>query len=1031
MKINSVADLASIKAAYNEKMKKYEHQVLVCAGAGCVSSNCYAVRDAVVEELAALGLSEKVNMIETGCMGTCAVGPVMLIMPEKIFYTSLTPEIAKKVLKAHLVDGKVLEEHTFYDTAEGRHIAKMDEIPFFAEQVRIALRNCGIIEFGNIESYIANGGYQGIAKAVGSMSPKDVVDEVKASGLRGRGGGGFPTGVKWEAGYKAAGDKKFIVCNADEGDPGAFMDRSIIEGDPHNLIEGMMLGGYAIGATHGYVYVRAEYPIAVERLGYAIDEARKAGLLGGKVLGSDFEFDLEIRIGAGAFVCGEETSLMASIEGQRGEPRQKPPFPFQKGLFGCPTIINNVETFANVPAILTDGAAAFAAIGTEKAKGTKVFALAGDIVNSGIIEVPIGTTMGEIIFKIGGGLIGGKKFKSAQVGGPSGGCVTADNLNVPMEYDALIALGAMMGSGGLIVMNEDTCMVDTARFFMDFIQDESCGKCTACRIGTKVMLEILERITQGKGEEGDIETLLELGKVIKDSAMCGLGQTAPNPVLSTIRYFRDEYEEHITKKYCRAGVCADLYSSPCENTCPAGINIPGYMSLIATGNYLDAYRIMMRENPFSGICGRICTHPCEKRCRRGTVDEALSICELKRFATDYAYNSGLPLAEELAPVAKLDKKVAIVGAGPSGLTCGYYLARLGYQVDVFEAEAQAGGVLLYGIPEYRLPKKILAHEIEIIEKAGVNIKLNTKVGKDVSFAKLREEYDAVYLSVGAQKAAKLNIEGEDLLGVYHGLDFLKRVALLGDLNFKGKKVAVVGGGNTAIDSARTAVRLGADKVTILYRRTKDAMPAADEEIAEAIEEGVEIITLVNPVKFIGEGGKLTNIELAKQALGEFDASGRRKARAIEGSNYLFEADVAIPAVSQAPDTGFAAEGGVTVSKWGGIVANNDTQASNLDGVFAGGDAFRGPEDVVHAIHDAKQAAASIDKFLGGKGELYKGKEVAITDYHEEGDIVEHKRFGKNAVDAEHARSCFCEVNLGFHKLNARAEAMRCLRCDRR
>jgi len=443
---------------------------------------------------------------------------------------------------------KVLEEHTFYDTTEGRHIPQMDEIPFFAEQVRIALRNCGIIEFGNIESYIANDGYMGIAKALGSMSAKDVVDEVKASGLRGRGGGGFPTGVKWEAGYKAAGERKFIVCNADEGDPGAFMDRSIIEGDPHNLIEGMMLGGYAIGATHGYVYVRAEYPIAVERLGKAIDEARKYGLLGGKVLGSDFEFDLEIRIGAGAFVCGEETSLMASIEGQRGEPRQKPPFPFQKGLFGCPTIINNVETFANIPAILTDGAAAFAAIGTEKAKGTKVFALAGDIVNSGIIEVPIGTTMGDIIFKIGGGLIGGKKFKSAQVGGPSGGCITSENLNVSMEYDALIALGAMMGSGGLIVMNEDTCMVDTARFFMDFIQDESCGKCTACRVGTKVMLEILERITQGKGEAGDIETLLELGKIIKDSAMCGLGQTAPNPVLSTISYFRDEYEEHITNK---------------------------------------------------------------------------------------------------------------------------------------------------------------------------------------------------------------------------------------------------------------------------------------------------------------------------------------------------------------------------------------------------------------------------------------------------------------------------------------------------
>lgn len=554
-KITSIQDLDRIKEAYQADFGRYKHQILLCAGAGCISCDCYKVRDAVVAELEAQGLTDSVKLIETGCIGTCALGSVLLILPERTFYVQVTPDKVPQIIKSHIMDGVVVEKFTFHNKLTGEYIPTIDHIPFFKEQVRIALRNCGAIEYSSLDAYIANGGYYGAEKALTTMSPKDVVDEVKASGLRGRGGGGFPTGVKWEAGYNAQADRKFIVCNADEGDPGAFMDRSIIEGDPHNLIEGMILGGYAIGANKGYVYIRAEYPIAVDRLGAAIEQAREAGLLGGKLFGTDFEFDLEIRIGAGAFVCGEETSLMASIEGHRGEPRQKPPFPFQSGLFGYPTIINNVETFANVPAIIKDSAAEFAKVGSEKAKGTKVFALAGDIVNSGIIEVPIGTPMRKIIFDIGGGMIGGRDFKAAQVGGPSGGCITREHLDVPMDYDDLIALGAMMGSGGLIAMNDETCMVDTARFFMDFIQDESCGKCAACRIGTKRMLEMLERITKGKGQSGDVDRLLELGRVVKDTAMCGLGQTAPNPIISTISNFRDEYDAHIEDHRCPAGVC--------------------------------------------------------------------------------------------------------------------------------------------------------------------------------------------------------------------------------------------------------------------------------------------------------------------------------------------------------------------------------------------------------------------------------------------------------------------------------------------
>jgi NADH-quinone oxidoreductase subunit F len=558
IRITTIKDLDQIKASYQAEMGKYQHQVLLCAGAGCVSCDCYKVRDAVLEEFEKLGLKDSVKMIETGCIGTCALGPVLMILPERTFYINVTPENVGEILKSHIVDGIIAEKHTYKDSKTGKHIPKIDDIPFYSNQYRIALRNCGIIDYSSIESYIANDGYYAAYKALTSMTDKDVVDEVKASGLRGRGGGGFPTGIKWEAGWKAPKGNKYFVCNADEGDPGAFMDRSIIEGDPHNLIEGMILGGYAIGASKGYVYIRAEYPIAIDRLEVAIEQAKESGLLGCNLFGTDFEFDLEIRIGAGAFVCGEETALIASIEGQRGEPRQKPPFPFQKGLFTSPTIINNVETIANIPAIIKDGAAKFSLVGTEKAKGTKVFALAGDVVNSGIIEVPIGTPMRTIIFDMGAGMIGGRGFKSVQVGGPSGGCITADSLDVAMDYDTLIALGAMMGSGGVIAMDENTCMVDTARFFMDFIQDESCGKCTACRVGTKRMLEALEKITKGEGEKDDIDMLLELGQVVKDTAMCGLGQTAPNPILSTIRYFRDEYEAHIVDHRCPAGVCKEL-----------------------------------------------------------------------------------------------------------------------------------------------------------------------------------------------------------------------------------------------------------------------------------------------------------------------------------------------------------------------------------------------------------------------------------------------------------------------------------------
>jgi NADH-quinone oxidoreductase subunit F len=1027
--IKGVSDLKQIKKSYNEMLAKYKYQILVCSGGGCISSNSGDVRDAIIDEITKNNLQDEVIVYETGCMGTCAVGPVILVLPERIFYTELTPDIARKIVQSHIIKGEILTEYTFYDHSLHTNVPVIDDIDFFKEQVKIALRNCGAMEYGSLDAYIARDGYFAVADAVTKMSSKDVIAEVKKSGIKGRGGAGFPTAIKWEAGLNAVSDNKYIVCNADEGDPGAFMDRSIIEGDPHAVIEGMIIGGYAIGAKMGYVYIRAEYPIAVERLTAAIEEAYRRGILGQNIFGSNFSFDLEVRIGAGAFVCGEETALLSSIEGRRGEPRQKPPFPFQKGLFGEPTIINNVETFVAIPAILQNGGEWYAQYGTATSKGTKVFALAGDAVNTGIVEVPIGKPLGDILFKIGGGMQDKKKFKSAQIGGPSGGCITQDNLNVATDYESIKALGAIMGSGGLIAMNEDTCMVDTARFFMDFIQDESCGMCTACRVGTKRMLEILERITRGEGQDGDIELLEELGETIQETAMCGLGQSAPNPILSTIRYFREEYEEHIKNKYCRAGVCSDLFISPCENACPANVNVPGYLALTAAGRFVDAYNLIKQENPFPAVCGRICTHPCELKCRRASTDEAVAICDLKRFVADYAQKHEKAQTNDVV-FPKNGKSVAIIGAGASGLTCGYYLARIGYTVDIYEAQAVAGGVLAFGIPEYRLPKKVLDHEIELISQCGVNINLNADISKDANFKNLRLLYDSIYIATGTQFPQKVNIPGEDLPGIFPGLDFLKDVNLNCEVKL-GNTVAVIGGGNTAIDSARTALRLGAKKIIILYRRTMDSMPAAELEIHEAIEEGIEIIELVAPLSFVeGSNGRIAKIECVKMELGEFDSSGRRKSVPVEGSNFFIDVDSVIPAVSQYADLPFISKDEIEVTPWGTFVVN-DTLMTTMPGVFAGGDVSRGPDTVISAIADGKKAAISIDLYLGGKGKLNKGKPIDIPDKFEDDEIVALKRFPLDMLSADKRKNSFDEVVLGYHKLNAMAEAMRCLHCDRR
>jgi len=558
--------------------------VLICSGTGCTSSGSQAIAAALEKEIEAKGLKDEIEVVRTGCFGLCALGPIMIVYPEGTFYNRVTEADVPEIVEEHLLKGRIvtrLVHDEIKDEATGEKATTLGETRFYKKQMRLALRNCGLINPEKIDEYISRDGYKALGKVLTEMKPDEVIKLMLDSGLRGRGGAGFPTGMKWSFAAKSVSDKKYVVCNADEGDPGAFMDRSVLEGDPHAVIEAMAIAGYAIGADEGYIYVRAEYPIAVKRLQIAIAQAREYGLLGKNIFSTGFNFDIQLRLGAGAFVCGEETALLTSIEGKRGEPRPRPPFPAVKGLFGQPTIINNVETLANIPQIIINGADWFRSVGTEKSKGTKVFALGGKIVNTGLVEVPMGTTLREIIYEIGGGIPNGKKFKAAQTGGPSGGCIPAQHLDTPIDYDSLMAIGSMMGSGGLIVMDEDNCMVDIAKFFLEFTVDESCGKCTPCRIGTRRMLDILNRITSGNGEDGDIEKLEELANSIKASALCGLGQTAPNPVLSTLRYFRDEYEAHIYEKRCPAGVCKALARitidpdkckgcTACSRVCPVG-----------------------------------------------------------------------------------------------------------------------------------------------------------------------------------------------------------------------------------------------------------------------------------------------------------------------------------------------------------------------------------------------------------------------------------------------------------------------------
>ncbi|MEJ2739600.1 MAG: NADH-quinone oxidoreductase subunit NuoF, partial [Dehalococcoidia bacterium] len=983
--------------------------------------------DSIVEtiEKRLAELNIKADIVKVGCIGLCYAEPLIeIIKPGKpgIFYGSLTPETAAEIIRDYLVKDDPRPDMAMGTRGKGtvKGIPDLFELPVLKPQVRISLRNCGIIDPENINHYIANGGYEGLMNAL-SKTPQEVIDVIKQSGLRGRGGAGFPTGLKWQFCHDAAGDMKYIICNADEGDPGAFMDRALLEGDPHAVLEGMLIGAYGIGASEGYIYIRAEYPLALSRLRVALTQMEEYGLVGENIMGSGFNFHFKIKEGAGAFVCGEETALMASIEGKRGMPRSRPPFPAQSGLWGKPTNINNVETWSNVSAILRKGAEWYAGFGTEKSKGTKNFSLAGKVLRTGLIEVPMGITLSEIVYDIGGGVPDNKHLKAVQTGGPSGGVIPARLMDISVDYESLAEAGAIMGSGGMVVVDEDTCMVDMTKYFLTFAQSESCGKCIPCRWGTKQMLDILEDITNGNGKPWDIELLQGLAESVRDNALCGLGQTAPNPVLTSLRYFRDEYEEHIIKHHCSATVCKGLVKAPCSHTCPAGIDVPRYIRFISQGYFDDALAVIREKIPFPSVCGHVCPHPCETKCRRSQVDDAVAIRALKRFAAERG-NGMYKQRQTIAPAS--GKKVAVVGSGPAGLTAAYYMAKKGHEVTVFETFPEAGGMMRYGIPEYRLTHKVLDDEIAVIKQAGVDIRTDHKIN---SLDELYQGgYDAVFLAIGSHRGTSLGIEGEDIPEVIDGVSFLRAINMGNHVSAEGH-VAVVGGGNAAVDVARSALRLGASDVTVIYRRDRDQMPASPEEVEDMLQEGVKLEFLAIPVKMDRKKGKVI-LTCQRMKLGKLDSDGRRKPEPVEGSEFNLTVNTVVTAIGQVSEN--SEKFGITIRKNNTFVVDDETLATDREGVFAGGDAATGPATVIEAIAAGRKAAVAIDKYLGGDG-VIEEKLTSIDDITglpelEEG---EHRRISIPCLPVTGRLNDFTEVELSLTEKAAMEEAGRCLRCD--
>lgn len=1042
-----IRDLASFNEAREAGLAKLlppVPRIAVGMGTCGVGNGAEAVFRAFADAIDHRGMS--VELVRTGCFGFCAAEPLVNIwIPGKplVILQRVRPDDAPAILD-DVAAGRVPAELALCRIDEWDHITAhikfgtgfpeiplWNEVPFFRGQKKIVLRNCGLINPDDIEEFLAVGGYQALYKVLIDNNPAAVIEAVKAARLRGRGGAGFQTGAKWEYLRKAKAEPKYMICNADEGDPGAYMNRNEIEGDPHSLIEGMVIGAFVTGASEGIIYVRAEYPLAVHRLRTAIQQAEEWGMLGEDILGRGFSFRLSLVEGAGAFVCGEETALIRSLEGRAGRPTPRPPYPAESGLYGKPTNINNVETWFNIAPIVLKGPAWFLETGSAKSPGTKVFSLVGKVVNTGLVEMPLGTPLRKFVYDVGGGAPNGRTVKAVQTGGPSGGCIPQEMFDTPVDYESLAQLGSIMGSGGMVVMDEDNCMVDVARYFVEFTHSESCGKCIPCRVGLDKSLHYLSRITHGKGTEEDLETLDELSRMIRDASLCGLGQTAPNPVLTTMRHFRHEFEDHIRARRCRAGVCEELAISPCENSCPLHMNIPRYLQLLKEDRLEDAFLSVVLDNPLPASTGRVCQHPCDNRCRRAGLDEAVNMRDVHRYIADSIYPT--PRFDELAArVAALRKpstgrRCAVVGAGPTGLACAYYLALLGHEVMVYDSNADAGGMLRYALPDYRLPKDVLDREIELIRRVGVQFTFNTRVQEHITLNDLDAQYDAVFLAIGTWKENWVYLPGTELKGVMPALLFLEAVAKREETPI-GRRVVVIGGGNAAIDSARTALRMGCE-VTIVYRRERKDMPAIHEEVEAAEAEGAKLVFLASPHRIVGDAaGRVVALEAVRTRLGEYDSSGRR--RPIPTDEILrFPCDTVILAVGEAVDIDFAKASGLKIRDNGLLEVDRYTLATSRPKFYAGGDLITGASNVSNAMGYGKKAARNIDRMLTGEERW----QSLWPEFDYEMAVPAHpspsRRHRVRDADPLVRVKDFREATFGLTAVEAMEEACRCLRCD--
>jgi NADH-quinone oxidoreductase subunit F len=1074
MKINSSADLETLRAAGLASLYPDRLKVTV----GMATCGRAAGADAVYEMLQQRMNEHGLDAIlaTTGCIGYCQQEPLVDVrLPGRgrLLFARMTSGKARKLMDA-LAEGAwpaqdalaaICEEEpcegarTSGSPEPSQGLPFLDQLPFYSRQRKIVLRNSGLIDPTRLEEYIARGGYRGLARAL-ELAPQQVIDEVARSGLRGRGGGGFPTGRKWQVAHDApveaahSAQCRYIICNGDEGDPGAYMDRTVLESDPFSVVEGLTIGGYAIGAREGYIYVRDEYPLAFKRVGGAVALAQEMGLLGENILGAGFNFNITIVRGAGAFVCGEETALISSLEGGSGEPRPKPPYPATCGLWGKPTVINNVKTLASVSAILAHGADWYTGFGVDNNPGTVVFSLVGQVANTGLVEVPLGMALGELIEQVGGGGLRGRRVKAVQTGGPSGGCLPRSLYNLPITYESMAGAGSIMGSGGMVVMDEETCMVDVARFFLAFTMDESCGKCTFCREGTRHLHDILSCIVHGQGKVEDLALLEEVAQGVKAGSLCGLGQTAPNPVLSTLRYFRDEYIAHIVNKRCPAGACKPLVRARCVNGCPAEVDIPTWLSLVAQGQYEQAIEVHRRSNPFVLICSRVCPAFCETRCRRGELDEPAAIRQVKRFMADQemAHPWTPPKLEE--PKAE---RAAVVGGGPAGLTAALRLAQKGYPVTLFEKLPVLGGMMAVGIPAYRLPRELLNFEIEGILRAGIEVKTGVALGQDFSLDSLFSEgYRAVILAIGAHKSRRLGIPGEEMDSVIPGTDFLREIALANDKvtrrqgdkvildsdvtvspshlvtlseQIAGKRVAIVGGGDVAIDAARSAWRLGAKEVHLIYRRQREQMPAYPDQVKAAEEEGVTFHFLTVPVRVIGDG-RVTGIECQRQTLGEFDRDGRRQP-VPQADMFTLNLDILISAIGQETELDEDAARKIARNPES-TFAVSEALVTTREGVFAAGDAVTGPATVVNAVAQGNEVARAVDHYLR-TGQVEKlvtmpGYQVVEQRFDLQ-QYAEATRPPIPMLPLAQRRGSFAEVEQNWDERTVQEECKRCLRCD--